>query len=307
MIWIFLLALGLLAALPFAAEWARAPMDEGLRQNAPGRFVDLPNGRVHLRWFGPARGPIMVCVHGLSTPSFVWEGLGPRIGDLGYRVLVMDLFGRGYSDRPEGPQDSAFFIEQVEAVMAAEGVQDDITLLGFSMGGAIATAMVAKEPSRYRRLILVAPVGLGHRLGWLADTGANLPLIGDWLFYTFYPAQLRRGIAAERTAGTAPLTIAKQQAAETTRRGFFRSVLRAIRGILAEDMSAAHRTIAAAGVPVVAIWGEADSIIPIDRLGALAQLNRNAAQEVIPGAGHGLPYANLDALAARISDVLDEQ
>ena len=57
-------------------------------------------------------------------------------------------------------------------------------------------------------------------------------------------------------------------------------------------MQPAHRAVAAAGLPVLAIWARADGVIPISGLGKLAEWNRAARQEVIENAGHALAYTH---------------
>lgn len=82
------------------------------------------------------RGPVAVCVHGLTTPSFVWHGLARGLATFGYRVLIYDLYGRGYSDRAPGHQDQAYFLQQLNDLLEDQQIKGDITLLGYSMGGA---------------------------------------------------------------------------------------------------------------------------------------------------------------------------
>ena len=107
---VFLVVLvSLIIVLPFAFESRRKVMGPEDRRDAPGEFIELSQGITHYQWHGPVRGPIAVCVHGLTTPSFVWQGLTAGLTAMGYRVLTYDLYGRGYSDRPKGDQTDAFF------------------------------------------------------------------------------------------------------------------------------------------------------------------------------------------------------
>lgn len=75
-------------------------------------------------------------------------------------MLTYDLYGRGCSDQPAGKQDRAFFLTQPEELLQDQEVEDDFTLIGYSMGGAIAFA--AAHPARLRELILLAPAGFGR-------------------------------------------------------------------------------------------------------------------------------------------------
>ena len=109
MLWFVLLVLALAALLPFADEWRRKPMNAAARTVARGDFADLSQGRTCYRWTGPLRGPVAVCVHGLTTPSQVWDSIAEGLAAQGFRVLTYDLYGRGFSDRPPGRQDAGFF------------------------------------------------------------------------------------------------------------------------------------------------------------------------------------------------------
>ncbi|MGR3367439.1 MAG: alpha/beta fold hydrolase [Sagittula sp.] len=291
-----------LAGLPAARELRRTPRNARFRQQAPGRFAELSQGHTHYDWLGPERGAVMVCVHGLTTPSYVWLGLARHLVAMGFRVLVYDLYGRGYSDAPRSPQTPSFFTRQLEDLLAHEGLTDDLTLAGYSMGGAIAAHWGAANPDRLRRLILLAPAGMGHQVGPVARFCTEWPLAGDWLFHMAYPTQFARTARAAAHADSSVDDIAGLQVAELRRRGFLRSVLSSLRGTLRRDTEEAHRALHKARVPVAAIWGRDDTVIPLRAMGRLTEWNRDARHAVIEGAGHGLPWSHTEQVAEAIRD-----
>ena len=306
MIWLGFLALALvgLAAAPFLREAAKPTMDDTARRHAPGSFATLSRGVTHYRWMGATRGPVAVCVHGLTTPSFVWHGVAQGLGAMGFRVLIYDLYGRGYSDRPDGPQDSAFFVAQLEDLLEDQGIGGDITLLGYSMGGAIATAFAALYPERLRQIVLIAPAGLGHDLGPMARLVARGNMVSSWLMRAVFPRVFHKSTEAERDLPSSVEGIVDLQQDELKYRGFVPAIERSMSGMLSEDLAEAHVDIAEAGLPVLAIWGREDAIIPLSAMGRLAQINRNARQEVIEGAGHGLTYTHTDELLHAMRDLM---
>ncbi len=289
------------AALPGYFEFRRQPI-AALRGQAAGDFADLPQGRTHFQWFGPENAPVALCIHGLTTPSFVWEGLTPHLTSAGLQVLTYDLYGRGYSDAPLTRHSAPFFTRQLNELLDHLGINVPVTLIGYSMGGAIATSFAAAHPERTHRVVLIAPAGMGHDLGPLARFTRDVPVLGDWAFHLGYPPQLRRAIEAERSLPGSVEGIADRQLAQLDRRGYLRSVLSSLRGQLGHPLEKDHRRIAANGTPVTAIWGRDDNIIPIRAMGTLAQWNRNARQEVIDGAGHGLTYTHTPELAQAIAN-----
>ena len=305
MIYVLILLTAVLA-FPFLRESVRKPMDRAARRNAEGGFARLSRGVTHYEWIGPVRGPAAVCVHGLTTPSFVWRGLAAGLAGLGYRVLVYDLYGRGFSDRPPGAQNADFFCRQLNDLLQDQKVTGDFTLVGYSMGGAIATAFTAAHPERVRQLVLLAPAGISSLRPRLIRFIIRTPVFGDWLMLAQYPRRHRQVCEAERALPSSVEGIVDLQLRELEYRGFVPAVLASLRGLLAAPLEAEHRAIHAASVPVVAIWGRDDVVIPLSAMGQLAQWNRDVHQEVIDGAGHGLTYTHTDQILDVLRGIIRE-
>jgi len=307
MIWLGLaLVLAGVAIWPFRKERQRNLMDAEARKGAPGQFAQLSQGLTHYRWFGPEDGPVAVCVHGLTTPSYVWEGLAPHLVEMGYRVLTYDHYGRGYSDRPKGLQDRAFFLRQFDDLLADQQVTGDLTLIGYSMGGAVVTAVASDRRDKIKHLALIAPAGIRlPKLGWQAQLGRR-PWVGDWLTLLTYPAIHRKGVEAERGLPSSVPGIVDKQLAELDYQGFTPAVLSSFRGLLSEDLHPDHRKIAEMGTPVLAVLGGDDPLIPPTVAPILRALNSAAKIDVIEGAGHGLTYTHTDALAQRLRAFLGQ-
>ena len=292
--WLLLIvAIAIVAVLltPWIAERLRIPMDvEEARVNAPGEFAELQSGVTHYRWFGPEEGPLIVCVHGLSTPSFGYEGLATGLAIKGWRVLTYDLYGRGYSDNTPDAQTADFFLKQLDELLEDQGITDKFSIVGYSMGGMIVTAFAARSPERIERIMLlstggVAPIDL--------DSGSLIkpnkyPRLAHWAGMVFGGQQLRKYILDEDGADP----VRERQLMATRRRGYWPALLSCRSNIIGEDFATMHRKIAESNLPVLAIWAEQDQVIPISAVGILAQLNRGARQEVIKDANHGLTYSH---------------
>ena len=291
MMWFFLIS-GALIAIPLMIELTRAPMSSAERGTATGQFAQLSQGVTHYEWFGPKRGPIVVCIHGLTTPSVVWGSLSKGLALMGCRVLTYDLYGRGYSDRRRGKQNEAFFIQQLNNLLHHEDITSTFSIIGYFMGGAIASIFAATHPNRIGQLILLAPAEIKINSGKLAKLVAKTPILGDWLMLAFYPRQLRKGISAERKLATHIPRIADQQERELRNRGFMPAVLSSLRGILSKLLHKEHRAMHRAGLPVLAIWGRNDAVIPIGAADALAEWSPSTVQMIVDDAGHGLPYTH---------------
>ncbi len=304
--WVIPLAvLGGLAIWPWLDESRRHP-SQAFRDKAPGRFAKLSRGVTHYQWLGATRGPVIVCVHGLTTPSPVWYAIAKGLGALGFRVLVYDLYGRGFSDAPAGTQDDTFFVDQLNELLDHQQIRDDVTLMGYSMGGSIATAYAAAHPARVRRLVLLASGGMWLREDRLTEFARTVPVFGDWLHSVVVARKDRRALRRQLGRTFDITGIVELQLSEFESRGFLRSVLSSRRNMLAQSLEDEHRIIGRADIPVIGIWAEKDDVIPLKSLGTLSQWNRNVRQEVIEGAGHDLAYARSEDVVTVLRDVLRE-
>ena len=68
-------------------------------------YTEVPDGdggtlRIHHIDEGPADGPIVLCMHGQPTWSFLYRHMVPILADAGLRVVAPDLVGFGRSDKP---------------------------------------------------------------------------------------------------------------------------------------------------------------------------------------------------------------
>ncbi len=276
------------AAAPAIAEAMRMPVTARRRSEAPGEIAELPGGATHYRWTGSDGDPVAVCIHGLSTPSYVFAATERSLARLGYRVLTYDLSGRGYSERARGAQGVDFFLRQLRELLRDQAVKGPLTVLGYSMGGQIAAAFAAEEASRVEALILVAPAGLvpatTTEAGWLW----RAPLIGGWLTRVLGGIALRRELIENRSTPTVIPDFEDRQAAETRTRGYLPALLSSRRHLLAHASHGDHGRIRDHGTRVLAIWGAEDPVIPLAAMGKLASLNPRARHEQIAGAGHNL-------------------
>lgn len=305
MTWLVLLAaLIALAVLPFAFEARRTRITDSLRDTAPGHFIKLSKGKTHYAWYGPDRTRVLVLVHGLSSPEWVFAGLTRGLVMAGYRVLTYDLYGRGFSDRPHGAQTLAFHTGQLRELLDALEIDEPVSLLGFSMGGAIAAAFAAEQADRVDRLILLAPAGIRYKPGPLLSLARKTGPLGSWLWGLFGGGTLRKAARKDARAPTVIPDLPDRIEAELSRKGYLPAILSSERHTLHAPMADIHREIAAMYIPTLAIWGEADPVIPIAASGEFARIHRQAHQEVIPGAGHGLAYANPAEVLAAIKEFL---
>jgi pimeloyl-ACP methyl ester carboxylesterase len=159
----------------------------------PGaRTVPTPYGRIHVFEFGPVSGPKVLLLHGISTPCVSLASLAEVLVARGCRVMLFDLFGRGYSDAPtELDYDLRLYTAQVLMVLASSELawtgDDGFHLVGYSLGGGLAVGFARYFPRMVRSVVVIAGGGLVRRehVGWrsrvLYESGWVPDRIVHWL------------------------------------------------------------------------------------------------------------------------------
>ncbi|KIK00540.1 hypothetical protein K443DRAFT_679111 [Laccaria amethystina LaAM-08-1] len=125
-----------------------------------GGYATFPYGRVRYWVMGPETGEKVVLIHGLSIPAIIWKEIAPKLASRGYRVLLYDLYGRGYSDAPQMTYDPNLYTIQL-ALLMQHLRWDKAAIVGVSMGGGIAAAFTAQFPHLVNdKVVLIASAGL---------------------------------------------------------------------------------------------------------------------------------------------------
>ncbi|WP_380056327.1 alpha/beta fold hydrolase [Falsihalocynthiibacter sp. SS001] len=304
MVWLIFGAVIAVIATPIVVERLRKHISPALRAEAPGRYTNLSQGVTHYQWAGPPDGQIVVCVHGLSTPSYVMTALVKGFVLMGFRVLSYDLYGRGLSARPQGDQDLPFFRQQLAELLEDQGVDGPITLVGYSMGGSISVDFASTYPEKVHQIILLATAGLGQKISPVTRFLMIVPVVGDALMNTFGGFRYGRSTAAMDAAIEAAPNMKPWPVRECRSQGFLPAVLSSYRHTLTVQQDEAHRTISENDIAVLAIWGAEDPVVPMTAMGRLAQANRTSRQTVVPGADHSVIYTHPQDVIRDIQEFL---
>lgn len=141
-----------------------------------GKYADLPNGyRIH--YLDEGQGPVVVFLHGSGSGASGhsnFKGNYPYLVERGFRVIVPDHIGYGYSDKPDDvdyPLD--FFVECIKQTLDQIGVER-YSLVGNSLGGAIAIKFALDYPDKVEKLVLMAPGGVEDQPEYFKMPGMQL-------------------------------------------------------------------------------------------------------------------------------------
>jgi pimeloyl-ACP methyl ester carboxylesterase len=98
-------------------------------------------------------GKPILCVHGITANCRCWDVLADALAPE-YRVLAMDLRGRGGSDKPSEGYALEYHLRDINCILDDLGL-DRAVIMGHSLGAFIGLAFAAEYPDRIDRLILV--------------------------------------------------------------------------------------------------------------------------------------------------------
>ena len=253
-------------------------------------FIDLDAGTVHYRSEGSNAAPAILLVHGFSTPSFVFEDFFEPLTQAGFRVVSFDIFGRGYSDRPNTSYDKELFVEQVEGLRQALNLAGPIHLVGYSMGGGLVADYAAAYPDAVASVTLLAPVGFSELSGVPGYLLA--PVIGDWAFRVFGPQILLPRLEDGLAEAPDPQRFLEQFRERTAYDGYYEALLSTMRNYPFVPRRSEHEAIANKGIQVLSVWGDRDKTIPIEGADVLRRWNTQAGIRIIKGGTHSITYSH---------------
>jgi pyruvate dehydrogenase E2 component (dihydrolipoamide acetyltransferase) len=201
-------------------------------------------------------GPAILLLHGYGADRLTWLANQQELAAVG-RVYALDLPGHG--ETPLGRSGRvADLAGAVERAIDAAGT-GPVHVVAHSLGGSVAMALAAARPDLVPSLALIAAGGLGGEV--------------DADFLTQYPraesseeidALLKRLVSRPRLINR--FLVARVQAQLQTPGA--REALIAIGedlGRIHSVIAPAFKTIVNSALPRLTIWGETDTIVPLDR------------------------------------------
>ena len=259
------------------------------------KFLELYGDRVAYRDAGD--GEVLLLIHGMAGSSDTWRSVIPPLSKK-FRVIAPDLLGHGESAKPRSDYSLGAFAVLLRDFLDELGVSQ-VTVVGQSLGGGVAMQFAYQHPDYVNRLVLISSGGLGPDVGiilrLLSAPGAELvlPIIAPKPVLTV-GNKLRswlRGAGIHSPRGAETWSAYSSLSDRQTRESFLRT-LRSVVDYRGQAVSALNRLQVRADLPVMAIWGERDNIIPVEHAYAAAKVRTDARLEVLPHVGH---YPHVEA------------
>lgn len=309
---VFIIAFVMMALLLsyLIADLRLKPLNQEVRQalldaSEAHKFADLQLGTIHYRFEGPEGAPVIVLVHGFSTPSYALDDYFEPLMTAGYRVLSFDLYGRGFSDRPHVSYGVDLYAGEIEQLLAHLEIREPVHLLGYSMGGPIVTRFANVHPDQVSGLTLIAPAGLATPEGQ-GPTILFKPVIGEYLFRILITGYLRNQFSDGFNYAPDPAAFEASFGRQFTYRGLDYALLDTVRAFGRGEFAIDYAGPAAANIPVQAIFSENDSVIPIVSADRLAAINPEADIHRFADGDHSIGYGKVAEIATRLIDFIQD-
>ncbi len=256
---------------------------------------------------GGTQGPVLLLLHGLLGSG---ANFGPALEELArsHRVVAPDLLGHGASEKPPGDYSLGAFASQARDLLVLLGVES-ATVVGHSLGGGVALQFAHQFPALVERLVLVDSGGLGRdvtpALRAVALPGAEWVLPAVFNRWTRAAGrEVLRPLQRWTPPGTAQVVSGLDTLADADARAAFVLTARAVLDRGGQRVSAADRLYLTDALPVLLVWGEKDTVIPVRHAHDLHAQLTGSRLEVFPGAGHFPQVDDPGRFAAVVSEFL---
>ncbi len=275
-----------------------APLASGFRP------LRVENVRATIAGAEAGSGPPLVLLHGLGG---TWEYWGRAMALLAGRArcVALDLPGFGQSDAPPGGFGLDSAVDELAEALRALG-SEPAAICGHSLGGPVSVRLALRHPDVVARVIMVGPSGLKPAPVWQDRALKLVPVYRAlrhapvrWERWLLHVGPLRR--AALRALVDNPATVDHATARSLVDGG---REARELKGAIAASFATGLAEEAARlTVPVAAIWGDRDRMVPPGDAQVLRDAVPTAVVRFLPGCGHLPMVERPEAFAALLGEL----
>jgi pimeloyl-ACP methyl ester carboxylesterase len=241
-------------------------------------FIQVDGNKIRYLESGDSKN-ILVLVHGLGASAERWNNVIPNFAKH-YRVIVPDLIGFGYSDKPVVDYTPDFFSTFLGKFFDVLGIKRP-NVIGSSLGGQITAKYASENPNNIEKLILVSPSGVMKK---------STPALDAYIMAALYPNEESAKNAFEMMESSGNKIddviihgFVERMQLPNAKLAFMSTVL----GLKnSEIITTRLHTI---NSPTLIIWGSEDPVIPIQYAESFASSIKDCRFYRMDGCGH-TPY-----------------
>jgi pimeloyl-ACP methyl ester carboxylesterase len=247
--------------------------------------LNSPQGPLDMHYIEKGSGSNHILfIHGFRAHAYTWQLLIDPLVQMGHHVWALDLIGFGLSDKPNNViYNQNFFVNQIRAFMQDKQIAS-AHIVGNSMGGTLALELALNHPEITRSLTLI------NGLGYTLEMPSYLYIIRhlDFLWGPCLNPYIIRKCLYEVIYNKEYVTDEKVEAYCLPYRlpgGILASLL-TMRQFDLQRLEELNLSFDKIKQPILIIWGEDDTLIPIDHYRRFVKDLPEAKNHLIPNCGH---------------------
>jgi len=261
--------------------------------------VTLSDGVTRYQLEGPESGPLILLIHGGREPGWTWDEVVPVLHQAGIRTLRYDMYGRGFSDRPQDTAyDQAFYLKQAEDLLDALQISSHLHVAGYSFGSNIAAKLAIARPQQVESLTELAPRYFGIAL----PAVVRVPLLNSVIIRKMLKPKVLDDVRGYFQTPQLKQKYAGRVGEPTGVIGNFVSFKAFALSDALVGTADIYEDLNKTGVPVLIVSGGKDLDIPKEHIAGIVSLVPDAKQVVYPEANHGLVWQNGTEIALEMAE-----
>jgi 3-oxoadipate enol-lactonase len=245
------------------------------------------------------QGQPLVLISGIGYTSWQWHRMIPYLADR-FRVITFDNRGVGQTDKPEGPYTAHMLAADTVGLLDALAIEKAI-IMGHSMGGFIAQALVLEFPHKVEKLILCSTNFGGPR--HVPVTPEAMKVLTDVSSDPL--TRFRNGLYISTAPGWAeknPQMIQEWvdwRAANPIEPAPYQAQLAIGLGLMQEE-AAFENQLHRIKIPTLILFGQYDMVVPPANAALLAEKIVDRKVVILPNAGHFFPIEAPEAASQAV-------
>ena len=249
-----------------------------------GNFTELTNGFTYYEIENRFNENTLVFIHGFSVPSYIWDKTYNTAKEKGFKVVKLDLYGRGFSDNPDIDYTDELFANQVIELLQELEIKK-ATFLGLSNGGRVISKLADLKPNMIEKLVYVSASSFNSHENNVNKSVSKQEI--NAFIKNRYPTISSGQLSDFKYPENYPLWDDKYE--ELLKfKGFARALISTVKNHKNLDLE--NKEISDSNKKVYTIWGDSDSVVIFNNIkGKLNKLLPNRFEYTVPNSGH-LPH-----------------
>ena len=249
-----------------------------------GNFTELTNGFTYYEIDNRFNENTLVFIHGFSVPSYIWDKTYNTAKEKGFKVVKLDLYGRGFSDNPDIDYTDELFANQVIELLQELEIKK-ATFLGLSNGGRVISKLADLKPNMVEKLVYVSASSFNSHENNVNKSVSKQEV--NAFIKNRYPTISSGQLSDFKYPENYPLWDDKYE--ELLKfKGFARALISTVKNHKNLDLE--NKEISDSNKKVYTIWGDSDSVVIFNDIkDKLNKLLPNRFEYTVPNSGH-LPH-----------------